>query len=113
MSKLIGTKRMQSLMDCISTIHMEEGNTLSKIDILKNAYSDSYKSHYGSRPTLPAHWTYIDYLNAMDRIADNIECEKKLEEQEKLFAQGRIAEALNNTYSNSPFANFYKGVNNG
>ena len=49
----------------------------------------------------------------MDRIADNIECEKKLEEQEKLFAQGRIAEALNNTYSNSPFANFYKGVNNG
>ena len=82
MSKLIVTKRMQSLMDCISTIHMEEGNTLSKIDILKNAYSDSYKSHYGSRPTLPAHWTYIDYLNAMDRIADNIECEKKLEEQE-------------------------------
>ena len=112
MSKLIVTKRMQSLMDCISTIHMEEGNTLSKIDILKNAYSDSYKSHYGSRPTLPAHWTYIDYLNGMDRIADSIECEEKLEKQEKLFAQGKIAEALNNTYSNSPFANFYKGVNN-
>ncbi len=107
---LIITKRMQSLIDCINTIHNEEGNTLSKMDILKNAYSDSHKNHYGSRPPLPAHWTYIDYLNAMDRIAASIEWDEKMERQEKLLAEGRVAEALNNTYSNSPFANFFQEV---
>ena len=110
---LVITKRMQSLIDCIDEIYNKKDNTYSKINIIAGVYSDEYKSLNGVRPRFDhmVDWEYQDYLAATDKLADLMEYELEQQKQEKLFEEGRIGEALKNSYSNSPFTNIFKEKN--
>ena len=112
---LLITKRMQSLMDCIDELYNQEGNTNSKLEIVAGSYSDTYKDINGIRPRhiCMNSWTYEDYIYHHDKLADDLAYMERYEQEQKELKKKRISNALKNTFSNSPFANFYKGVNNG
>ena len=112
---LLITKRMQSLMDCIDELYNQEGNTNSKLEIVAGSYSDTYKDINGIRPRhiCMNSWTYEDYIYHHDKLADDLAEMYRYEQEQKELKKKRISNALKNTFSNSPLANFYKGVNNG
>jgi len=112
---LVITKRMQSLIDCIDAEYNEADNTYTKLQIVAGSYSDTYKSINGIRPrhSCMNSWSYEDYIYHLDKLADEIVEMERYEQEQKELKKKRISNALKNTFSNSPFANFYEGANNG
>ena len=109
---LVITKRVQSLMDCIDELYNQEGNTYSKLEIVAGSYSDTYKSINGIRPR-GSHmnsWTYEDYIYHHDKLADDLADMERYEQEQKELKKKRISNALKDTYSNSPFADFFQEV---